>query len=305
LIVSEATPFELQKRLQNGDLLLRIGPFIARIQSDIKDLAGGIALLYKDFELCPAHEFSDFHVQVLRASGFRKWIKPLVRFYFDGQPSFVPLPASQAFAMLEWGLNWCVASNCHQYLVIHAALIERHGRVALLPAPPGSGKSTLCAGLVLSGWRLLSDELALYELKTGNLTGMARPINLKNNSIPVIQAFAPDVVMTAPMRATTKGTVALVRPPTGSVARMHEPVRVDWVILPKYVAGAEAKLSQYEKSRTFMLMAEQSFNYDLLGVTAFKALAHLVTQSECYEFEYSRLADAVQVFDSLSRKQPF
>jgi predicted ATPase len=29
----------------------------------------------------------------------------------------------------------------------------------ILPAPPGSGKSTLCAALVTRGWRLLSDEL--------------------------------------------------------------------------------------------------------------------------------------------------
>ena len=63
----------------------------------------------------------------------------------------------------------------------------------LLPAPPGAGKSTLCAGLVHRGWRLLSDELALVDMETGLVRGMARPVNLKNKSIEVIRDFAPEI----------------------------------------------------------------------------------------------------------------
>src|SRR3546814_15972535 len=82
--------------------------------------------------------------------------------------------------MLEWGLNWCIGAHGHQFLIIHAAVIERNGLAAILPGAPGSGKSTLTACLVHNGWRLLSDEMALVSLQDGGLTALARPISLKN-----------------------------------------------------------------------------------------------------------------------------
>lgn len=286
--------------LKRGDLLLQISPFVARIRSDVHKVARELALMYGDFGVCSPDAFADFHVEVAREAGLRRWFKPLARFAFDGKWSFVPLPAEQAFPMIEWGLNWCVAAHAHQYLVIHAAVIEKGGRAAVLPAPPGSGKSTLCAGLVNRGWRLLSDELALYDLDTGLIHGMARPVNLKNASIDVIQAFAPDAVFTAPVPDTTKGTVALMRPPSASVSRAEEPARPAWIILPKYVAGAEPVLSVHGKAETFLLVAEQSFNYDVQGERGFSAVGDLLDQCASYRFSYGRLDDAVGVFDRLS-----
>ena len=55
--------------------------------------------------------------------------------------------------------------------------------------------------------------------RRGLVRGMARPINLKNKSIDVIRAFAPGVVMTAPVPDTTKGTVALMQPARRQRAR--------------------------------------------------------------------------------------
>ena len=60
--------------------------------------------------------------------------------------------------------------HAHQYLIIHAAVVEKNGLAAILPAPPGSGKGTLTAGSVLSGWRLLSDELTLIDRLSGRST---------------------------------------------------------------------------------------------------------------------------------------
>jgi HprK-related kinase A len=299
LKVRELTAAQIEDCLARGDWLMKIGPFVARVKTNVLRLAAEMALLYADFELEDADAFADFHVEVAHAKGLRRWYQPQVRFFFDGQPSFIPLPEAQAFAMLEWGLNWCVAAHSHQYLIIHAAVIEKEGKSALMPAPPGSGKSTLCTGLVMRGWRLLSDELALYDMSTGLVHGMSRPINLKNKSIDVIQAFAPDAVMTAPMPDTTKGTVALLRPPVGSVLRGGEPVRITWIVLPKYSAGALPELVSHSRAQTFMLLAEQSFNYDIQGVRGFNAIGDLVDQSKCFQFSYSQLDDAVRVFDDL------
>lgn len=290
---------ELRARLVHGRLLLDIAPFVTQLRSDIPGLARDIARMYGEFEVLDADRFADFHVEITRERGLRHWLKPQARFHFDGRPSFIPLPVHQAFAMLEWGLNWCVAAHSHQFLIIHAAVIERNGRAVVMPAPPGSGKSTLCAGLIQRGWRLLSDELGLYDMKTGLMHGMARPVNLKNASIPLIQSYAPEAVMTDPMPDTTKGTVCLMRPPDESVARRRIPARPTWIVLPRYQAKAAPEMRDFSKARTLMLLAEQSFNYDIQGAGGFQALGDLVDACKCLEFTYSQLDDAETAFLNL------
>lgn len=297
--VANFTQAGLAGLLKRGELLLPLGPFVARIKTDVLVLVENIALMYADFELLSIDSFADFHVEIKYEAGFRRWVKPQVRFFFDGRPSFTALPVEQAPAMLEWGLNWCIAAHSHQFLIIHAAVIEKKDKAIVLPAPPGSGKSTLCAGLVMRGWRLLSDELALYDMSAGNIYGMARPINLKNRSIDLIRQYAPDAVLTASMSDTTKGTVALVRPPLHSVVRAAQAVPPGWIILPKYVEGAAAELQLHSRAQTFMLIAEQSFNYDIQGLRGFEAIGELVERSRCYRFSYSNLDDADRLFSDL------
>jgi HprK-related kinase A len=300
LKLGDLHPAELMGRLRRGDLLIEMPPFAVRLQSDVKHVVRDLPAMYGEFRILPPDKFADFHIQVLRERGLRRWFRPRARFQFDGHPAFAPLAAAQAFAMVEWGLNWCVAAHAHQYLVIHAAVVEKGGQAVLLPAPPGSGKSTLCAGLVHRGWRLLTDELALIDMQTGLVHGMARPVNLKNRSIELIRAFAPDAVLTPPVPDTQKGTVALMQPPRASVLRVSEPARPAWVVLPKYQAGSQALLVDHSRARAFLLMAEQSFNYDIHGVRGFDAMSALMDRCQSLHFTYSDLNDAVQVFENLA-----
>jgi len=216
-------PAELRRQLADGGVWLRTGPFSLKVQSRIPAVAEGLAELYGQFEVRNAHEaFADFHVSVNPPAGLRRWVRPQAAFSFDGRQPFKPLPRDQAFPMLEWGLNWCVSTQAHHYLIIHAAVVEKNGLAAILPAPPGSGKSTLTAGLVLSGWRLLSDELTLIDRKTGLIQPLPRPVSLKNQSIDVIRQFDPEVFINRASHDTIKGTVAHMRPPRDSVLRQHE-----------------------------------------------------------------------------------
>ncbi len=298
--VAQLSHDELARRLRRGEFLLELPPFVARLRSDVPTLARDISDMYGEFAVGDPDAFADFSVEVSREPGLRRWYKPQARFYYDGQPSFAPLPAQQAFPMIEWGLNWCVAAHAHQYLTIHAAVIERDGRAAVMPAPPGSGKSTLCAGLIQRGWRLLSDELALLDMETGLIHGMARPVSLKNASIAAIREFAPQAVMTPPVPDTVKGTVSLLQPPFASVRRVREPARAAWIVLPSYEAGAPPVFSPHGKERAFMTLAEQSFNYDMHGARGFEAMGRLVDQCDCLRFHYGRLDDAAAAFDRLA-----
>lgn len=297
--VSALSRTELDRRLGGTGLRLRTGAFVTSIRSSIPSVGDGITLLYADYPLAGEDILADFHLGVTQRLGIRRWIRPQVDFDYDGVKPFRPLPLDQAFPLLEWAMNYCVSTAAHRYLIIHAAVVEKDGHAAILPAPPGSGKSTLCAALVSRGWRLLSDELAMIRLDTGELAPVPRPISLKNGSIDIMRDYAPTAVFSRAVADTVKGTVAHMKVPSESVARSAQPARAAWIIFPKYQAGAAPILEPIAPAQAFMRAAENAFNYSLLGVEGFDAMAALIGTSRSFSFSYSALDDAIDVFSRL------
>ncbi len=53
-------------------------------------------------------------------------------------------------------------------------------------------------------------------------------------------------------------------------------------------------------ARAFLRVAENAFNYSLLGADGFTTLAKLTGATRAYDFSYGALDDAVAVFDALA-----
>lgn len=308
MIVADFSTRELRQQLAGEGLALRTGPLVTRIVSSEHKVIEGIARQYADYPVAGVNDFADFHVAVVRPHTPRRWWKPQAFFLFDGQSLFHPLPADQAFPLLEWGMNWCISTYCHQYLLIHAAVVARDGNALILPAPPGSGKSTLCAALIQRGWRLLSDELAVIEPNSGMVVAIPRPVSLKNASIDIVKNFAPKAVFNPSVFETVKGTVAHMKAPGVDIRDAAVPACPAWVVLPRYQPDSEACLTPLGKAQGLMQLAENSFNYSLHGKHGFETLGKLIEQVDCYHFTYSKLDDAIAIFAELpapqKRQQP-
>jgi len=297
-----APPHALALLRGSGGLALRTGPVVFRARTPLPDVAARILALYADYPVCGEGDLVDFDVSIVRPRGARHWIKPQVSFEMDGHHPFNPLAGDQGFPLLEWGLNWCVYSSCHQYLVLHAAVVARDGRALILPAPSGSGKSTLCAALALSGWRLLSDELALID-SNGRIVPLPRPVSVKNQSIEVLSRHFPSLRFGSRVEETVKGVVAHFAAPTEAVVRAAEPACPAWVVLPRYKPGAATTLTPLTRAQGFMSLIENAFNYDLFGAAGFERLGRVIDSCSCFEFEYSDLHEALKAFDELSNSE--
>lgn len=289
----------LRQRLARAGLRLAIGPFQVCVRSHLPEFAATFALLYADYPLLDDDAFCDFHVGVNAPGLLRRHWRPQAVFDFDGGRPFKPLPRSQAFALFEWGLNWCIAAHALDHLIVHAAVLERGGRALVLPGQPGAGKSTLAAALALSGFRLLSDEMALIRLGDGRLQPVPRPVSLKEGSIDLIRGLSPSALLGPPAHDTAKGTVAHLRAPAEAVAAATLTAAPGFVVFPRWQSGARTELEPRGHARSLFELAEQSFNYDTLGPRAMHVLAPCVEASRCFDFRYSRLSEAVTLFQNL------
>ena len=292
------------RALRGPGLRLRTGPVVMAVHSRIQAVVDGVLLHYARHPVADESAFADFQVAVARPNPWLRLHKPQVVFELDGTRPFNPLPGDQGFPMLEWGMNWCISGLCHQYLTLHAAVLERNGRALVMPAPSGSGKSTLCSALLFRGWRLLSDELAVIDPQRLVLWPVPRPVSLKNASIGLIRRFAPEVRFGAVVSETLKGDVAHFQPPAEAVDRADEPALPGWIVLPRYVADAPATLSVLPKAEAMMQIVENAFNHNVHGAGGFELLASLVDRSDCYRFSYSNLDQAVAQFEALAQGRP-
>jgi HprK-related kinase A len=246
-----------------------------------------------------AEGFFDVTASLLKARGLRSVVRPQIEFFADGALPFEPFPADTHLPLLEWGLNWCIAQRSNTHLLLHAGVVERDGRAVVLPALPGSGKSTLVAALCARGHRLLSDEFGVIRLADSMLLPLLKPVALKDASIDVIRKFDPASAFGPVFPKTRKGDVAHLAPPAASTARRHDPADPALVLFPLFEAGAGLELERIPKARAFAKISANSFNYGLLGRNAFVALGRLVERCDVYRLSYGDLDAAVAAIDEL------
>jgi HprK-related kinase A len=293
---------ECQRRLRGDGLLLRTGPFVYRLRADLPAIDAHLQVLYGRHPVADSDDYVDFDVAIRRV--WRPKGGWQLAFESDGERPFALMPVAHANPLLEWAMNWCVATQVKHQVLIHAAVLERGGRALVMPAPPGSGKSTLCAALMLSGWRLLTDEMALLTLEDApRLLPLGRGVSLKNRSIDLIRDFSPRAVFTQVTHDTVKGSIAHLQPLAEDVIRLNEPAAPAWVVFPQFSADAPTAITPLPRPATLLDLMGQSFNAEQLGLPAFRALTGLLAQSTCHHVAFGSLTAALQAIDHLTQTQ--
>jgi HprK-related kinase A len=288
-------------RLHGKGLGVRLGPFDVKLRSSVRTIDSALHRLYRDYMLLDGedHVFN-MHLRIVSTRHWRRPQVRTVRLLVDGRAPHDDLPLGHALAALEWGLNLVIALRSHSWLMLHSAAVERHGGVLLLPAWPGSGKTTLCTALVFRGWRLFSDEFGLVEPRSGAVAPIPRPMPLKNESIEVIRGFAPDAELGPTIPNTRKGTIAHVKPPADSIRNSGKSAPARWIVFPRWSRGAQFACEEMPKLDAFMMLASNAFNYEMLGETAFVAVRSLVETTRCFRLVYSDLDRAVAFLNELT-----
>ena len=260
-------------------------------------MASALHQLYSDFPLIEDNEFSDFHLDVRRVLPLSRGFRPHAVIRQRGRFETPPFLINQTAAQFEWALNRCVYSQFFPRLLIHGGVLEQNGEALVIVGESGAGKSTLSAALCLNGWRLLSDELTIISPEDGLLTGLARPVALKNEAIQLISTLSKDAHIGPVSRGTIKGDVAHMRPPPTSVSFVGQPARPACFVSIRYEPDSTLRVHEVPKARAFMDLAQNAaLNYRSLGEAGFNTLSRAVDSAICYDIHYSDIHEAIDYF---------
>lgn len=128
-----------------------------------------------------------------------------------------------------------------ELLVVHGSAVAAANVCCILAGAGGSGKTTLAAGLVASGYTLVADDV----LPIGAGNGLAVPIPMsmciKEGSWTVLNDLYPDSD-TYHIYSRFGKSVRFYPPPPAAVPHWSKRYRVNFVLFPRYSAGSSPKI---------------------------------------------------------------
>lgn len=282
-------------------LNIQIGPVAFRIGSAWPAPLAALARLYATYP-APVDGLADFTVRLEPERPWRRFVRPAVAIRGDYiLPDAAPLPLAHGLLAAEMGMNLQMALGQKNYLLLHAATVEKDGRVLIMTGESGAGKSTLAALLGERGWRLMGDEFALLDMATGLLMPFPRAVSLKNGAIKVMEAEVAADRFGPRLEGTPKGTIRHLRPNETALARMGEGAAPCLILFPRF--GSAQDVRGVGKAEVFMRLTQASTNYVALGRPGFDALTRLVEENPALAIDYPDTDTAIALVESFWRER--
>jgi hypothetical protein len=196
---------------------------------------------------------------------------------------------------VKW-LVWEAAINSHRFFLnIHAGVISDGKNVTLLPAAPGSGKSSLTAALSRAGLDYFSDEVALIEEPDMTVRPTPLAVCVKSTGWDLMAPLFPELRTLRTHRRGDGKIVRYVPPPPfvrGSRADRAYPVRR--IVFPKYVAGGETTLTPLPRVEALSRLMEECLAVPVpLTLRRVQRLVRWIRQVDCHDLKVAALDAAV------------
>jgi hypothetical protein len=225
-----------------------------------------------------------------------------IGFYIDSVPAgFCRL--DDEIAPMAKGVVWTEVLKRQDYLIhVHAGVAGGPAGCVLLPAAPGSGKSTLTAALVHAGFDLFSDEVALLAAEDLTVSPFPAAICVKDTGVEVVARMYP-AIRELPIHLRGDGKhVAYLPPPSGQVPSDGHRRRVCGIVFPRYSAGSEVTSRQLAPAAALARLLAHCQNVGRkLDHAAIDRLIRWIDAMPCSEIVYGALEPACDMIGAMLR----
>jgi hypothetical protein len=286
----------MSDRVKSGELRFEFFGRPVRVRSGYAELLRRVGAIFSPFTVPSGSKRALASYQVTGKGPFR-----LLR---GGKAQYDSERLHYIVEYLESDLLSLLIQNLDSHLLIHAGAVAAGDRGLLLPARAGSGKTTLTASLIRSGFSYATDEMAVIGTADSLLQPFPKALNLKTPSLQLLEPFGSDLEPVAPDDPVDDDRVHHLV--VGRSGRL-EPgcsCRINRIVFPRYVAGEPDRLEPVPRARAIGEIAQLAFNYYRLKDGALDCLEGLVGGADCYRLTYSNLEAAIGILQDLSSDQP-
>lgn len=171
-------------------------------------------------------------------------------------------------------------------LWLHAAAAARGSRAVVLSGAWGSGKSTLTAHLLQSGWTYLSDDIAPLNMDTGEV--LPFPQTPMRRRVPTHEIPREQVPM------LEKEEIPLAQQ---TISRV--PCCIDALFLPHFDADTKAELAHIKGAQAVLLLVAQCLNFQDHQEKALAYLGQLCQKKSVFSLPYRDSTQAASLIEKI------
>jgi hypothetical protein len=204
------------------------------------------------------------------------------------------IPALQ-HELFEIGYDreWCVG--------LHAAAIAHGQESIVLAGRGGSGKSTLTAVLLQSGFVYLSDDVVPLDSKDRAALPLPVSLNLKSGSLPILERYYPGIGA-LPGYPAGSATVHYFPPPGFAANPPRGAYPVSHLVFPRYQAGARTEFHPIGAVEAFRGLVEGGSVVRRWSAAAVGELVDCARSIPAYSLVFEDLDEAVACVSGLFKR---
>ncbi|WP_145387239.1 nucleotidyltransferase family protein [Stieleria neptunia] len=294
VLIKDVVVSDISTRLRNEGLGFRFGPYQFRVRSDLNIIAEAIHVVQAHRAFRPPEDLPDFTLDF--QAGSERFHRAIIC-SVDGV-IWRTWPRRLSVAAMEWVTSWCFFRQSYNHLAFHAAaaVVPGTDQTIVFPGNSGAGKSTLASTLMLSGWKLLSDETALFDLEDQRVYGLGRPTILKGHSLDLIESRFGDRAVFGPRERILDppSAIAHLRPTPESVSAVGSTFPIGAFVLPSRSSdpSTPCQLERLSIDESFVHLTQLGINFRMMGRRGFDDTIHLARTVPAYRLHYHDAGDA-------------
>ncbi len=276
------------RRATEVELLYGMLGYSFAVSSSQRKITDDIQYVLGDFTISRAARRAPVHVYRFVELGSRRDQRH--RLSLDGVEVTTASSLREVFYAFLNHVHSMMFERTRDLLLVHAGCVSQGDVAVLLPADPGSGKTTLVASLVRAGFGYLSDEIAPVDPQSGLVHPFPRALIVRKSSLRLFG----DVPASTGLSPVTYKNRRFISAQDLGAETVRGPRLPGLVVVPRFEPGAETSLTPLRPAETAIELWQHVMNLrNLAAAPALDAIRRVAVRVRGYRLVTGDLNEGI------------